>query len=168
VSIKKSVVITALVGPLLYLNLQAAASPVQPVIQQSQQKKLSSLEEDDEFVQPTSLKFGVGKKTLSVVQQQSDKLFKEITLFRRTITQLPQKLSVAGTEIAHKFDATGTNLIKKAVMGIGFLFGLIVLFYGIGGTGENKERSPQKNTANIPELIFGSLATLGCGFFLLR
>lgn len=167
-TIKKGVV-TCLMSSLICAQIWATDERVstlsaRPSVQQKDQSATHEEKDIDDLLQATSLKFGLGKKTLH-----------EIAQLRKTIDGLPQRLSAAGKELGGEVTQMGTELIKKSnsivqksYMGIGFLIGLAALFYGAGGHHAADQNNNKKATINIPELLIGTLITLGCGFFLLR
>jgi hypothetical protein len=121
------------------------------------------VEDVDDLVQASSFTFGVGTKTLRVVEQQVGNGLKEVTKLHIAINGFPQKLK-----------EVGSTLIKKTFMGVGFLLSIIALYEYLGRhhhqdpNDQTKTDDKNKTATNLPGAIIGGLVALGCGYFLMH
>jgi hypothetical protein len=133
-------------------GLHADENKKQPSLKQATQP----VEELDDLGQVSSFKFGVGKKTLHVIDQQGDKILKAAIITSKSIKRLKE---------------AGSSLIQKTTMGMGFLLSLAAMYYFLGShRSDIAEKTPDNKTAtpNRQGAIIGGLFALVCGCFLMR
>ncbi len=147
---KRSIVISLILISSLN-RLQAVENKQQPTL-----KQVVQAVELDDMIQASSFKFGIGKKTLQVIDQQGDKLLKAAIITSRSLKRLKK---------------AGSTLIQKTAMGMAFLLSLAAMYYFLGAHHSDKigEKIETKTaTSNRQGVIIGGLFALVCGCFLMR
>jgi hypothetical protein len=147
---KRSIVISLIVISSLH-GLQATENKQQPTL-----KHVVQAAELDDMVQASSFKFGVGKRTLHVLDQQGDKILKAAMITSKSLKRLKE---------------AGSTLIQKTTMGMAFLLSLAAMYYFLGAHHSDKvEKNLETKTAtpNRQGAIIGGLFALVCGCFLMR